>query len=187
MAWFYLVMMLVGGFFLILAWLGGELSEAGGGVLGAIDGALEAINIDIIPDSLHEGLGGPGCGYAAASFVTFFGAVGLLTTSYFHATVAQSMAAAGAIGVLVAVVTLRAVGMVIKQEASSAPSAQDYISARGRVSVTIPEDGVGMVVLSLRGFTERFGASSLDGRSVPVGATVEVVQKEGGMLIVKPS
>lgn len=187
MAWIYLVLMIGGGLFLIFAWLGGVLSEAGEGVLGAIDGALEAVGIDIIPDALYEGVGGPGCGYAAATFTTFFGAVGLLTTSYFHATAAQSVTAAGVVGMLIAIVTLRTVKMVIKQEASSAPSAQDYVGARGRVSVAIPEQGVGVVIVSPRGFTERFGARSLDGLTISDGTTVEVVQKEGGILIVKPS
>lgn len=187
MVWLYLLMMLVGGFALILSVLAGEITEASGGVLGAIDEMLEAIGIDIIPDAVHESLGlGPGCGYSIAMFVTFFGAVGLAATSYFHATALQSLVAAGSIGLLIAIATMFVVRMVLRQQASSETQAEDYIGAQARVSVAIPTDGIGTIIATIKGRTERFGASSHDRKAIMVGSIVEVVQKEGGMCIVKP-
>lgn len=187
MVWIYLLMMLVGGFVLILAALAGAIADAGGGVLGAIDDGLEAIGIDIIPDAVHESLGlGPGCGYSIAMFLTFFGAVGLAATSYFHATTLQSVVAAGVLGLLVAIATMLVVRMVLRQQASSAVEAEDYIGAQGRVSVAIPTDGTGTVIVTPRGRTERLGARSHNRKAIAAGTTVEITQKEGGMCTVKP-
>lgn len=190
MAWVYLGLMLFGGLFLFLSWILGELSDMGGGALGAIDGMLEGIGIDIIPDFLYAGAEGGAEFlniYAIAAFVTAFGATGVITTGYFGLTPIQSILASGVVGLMVGILTTLFVRVILAQQASSAPLQADYVGAYGRVSVAIPEmRGVGTVVISPRGFTERLGARSQDGQPIPAGMTVEVIRKEGGMLIVKP-
>ncbi|HEY9765668.1 MAG TPA: hypothetical protein V6C82_04860 [Chroococcales cyanobacterium] len=122
----------------------------------------------------------------AIAFTTWFGAVGYLLMGLpaFPLPLVFFMAvlAGGISGLLVDLFLNKVISGDRKMDS------QNYRLA-GRiahVTVSIPENGVGEIVLSLAGSRRSEAASSTDGRAIPHGADVAITDYRHGVAIVHP-
>lgn len=194
---FYGALMLAGGGFLIVSFAIGEAFDFAGDIgdhfVGALDSALEAVHIDLIPDAFHfEGAEGdhhfggkanPLSLRAVAAFAAFFGSVGTVMTYYglpFWATLGVSLVS-GAFGWLAAWgITL----FFVLQAATTQIGEKDYIGQIGNVTVPIPSGGLGTVSLHVGGQAMNLPAQYLGG-SLDAGVSVTVISKNGATLTVE--
>ena len=82
-------------------------------------------------------------------------------------------AAAGAVGVWILTQLLK---FMLKQEANVNFSTDDALFQQGKVYLTIPENGQGLVNVEVKGRHREFKARTLDKLELPTGTPVEVVE-----------
>ena len=70
-------------------------------------------------------------------------------------------------------------------QGSSEVQIGELVGLTGQVSAPIPEGKVGEVVLVARGARVRSSARSADGRAIPRGTMVEVIEEAGNVVIVQ--
>ncbi len=174
-------------------------------VIVLITGGLHEVfsSIDMhLPADLHApidlGHAGPAVGHGEvsvpslspitiASFVTAFGAFGLVATQLFEQSARASLVWATAGGVLVAVIAHFAFGyFLIAPQGSSEVTARDIIGATAEVITPIPVHGVGEIAFVAQGGRVTSAARSVDGAAVERGTTVVVDSLVGSMAFVKP-
>ena len=160
-------------FSLLLVLLDGILD----GALDALDGAIDAFDIDgaLDPLSLVAGL-------------TVFGGAGLVLDEYVGLASTPEAAIAGAIG-LVAAIALHFVYVkpMKRSENSTAFSHAEYAGKTGEANTSIPASGYGEVVVRMGTSTTFQTASSFDGALIPDGTPVVVVEvASDGTLLVAP-
>ena len=98
----------------------------------------------------------------------------LMLTTYDNPTLAFVVgAAAGAVGVWILTQLLK---FMLKQEAYVNFSTEDALFQQGKVYLTIPEDGQGLVNVEVKGRHREFKARTLDKLELPTGTPVEVVE-----------
>lgn len=123
-----------------------------------------------------------------ASFVTAFGAFGLISMSLFNATAKFSLAWATAGGLIVAVIAHFAFGyFLIAPQGSSEVRLQDIVGSSAEVVTPIPADSVGEIALVAQGGRFTYTAKSSTGIPIPRGATVDIEKIVGGVAVVKIS
>lgn len=123
-----------------------------------------------------------------AVFLTSFGAVGAVTSYYLEA-----QRGAGAIssllgllsGLLLSGIYLVAMRMIYSQQASSLVADRDLVGAEARVTVAIPENGVGEVSCSIGVQTTRRTARGHGRQAIPEGAIVRVKEVYGDTVVVE--
>ena len=168
----------VGFLFLLIMLFAGELF-GGDHDLTAHDGVLE-----------HGGdgsAGGPSIFSARimASFLTAFG-VGGVVARYYGLSHPAASGVGVACGVVMSSLVLQFAKLLYSQQASSEVRMSGLVGRSAEVSVGIPEGGVGQVTLAVGGERTEQIARSVDGRAVPRGAEVLVIELRGSSLVVTP-
>ena len=120
-----------------------------------------------------------------AAFLTFFGVGGIIGQHFGLGHVVSS-----GIGIVLGLFGATAVHQFAKllysQQASSGVAMKDLVTRPAQVTIAIPENGVGEVVLTV-GLEETVQlARSHDGRAIPSGGEVVIQAIRGSQVIVSP-
>lgn len=136
---------------------------------------------------LHAGfdLGGVSPTPVLLGFLAMFGIGGLLGVHGFGVNVGVATLIALVTGLIGAGVVFGAFRVLRAAESSDAFSLQDMVGSTGRVSVGIPANRFGSVLISFAGASHNMTATS-DGE-IPAGRTVKVVGVAGNNLVVAPT
>jgi membrane protein implicated in regulation of membrane protease activity len=131
--------------------------------------------------------GGPGIFSARimASFLTAFG-VGGVVARYNHLGHPAASGVGIVSGVVMSSVVYQFAKFLYSQQASSEVRMSGLVGRSAEVSVSIPEGGVGQVVLSFGGQRSEHVARAADGRALVRGAEVVVTGLRGDAVVVAP-
>ena len=122
-----------------------------------------------------------------ASFVTAFGAFGLIAMGLFEASARGSLVWAAAGGLVVAVIAHFAFGyFLIAPQGSSEVRLKDIVGAVAEVIAPIPADSVGEVAFVAQGGRVTYTAKSATGTPIARGTTVVIEKVVGGVAVVRP-
>jgi membrane-bound ClpP family serine protease len=120
-------------------------------------------------------------------FLTAFGAVGAIPSYYFPGTkgIALFSSVLGILsGVVMCGIYLVAMRMVYGQQASSLITDKDLIGAEGRVTIAIPENGLGEITCLIGPQATRRMARS--GKAIDEGTIVRIRELHGDVVVVEP-
>lgn len=150
---------------------------AGGSLLGLVDdlGHLHAHGHDF---HLHWSLPG------AIAFITWFGATGYLLVRFtpLYLTLGCALAAGIAGGTLMHLILAK-----IRAGDRRMDAAEYSLEGKiAQVTVSIPEQGVGEVVLALAGSRRSEAARSTEGQAIPQGSEVVIAEYRDGFALVTP-
>ena len=122
-----------------------------------------------------------------ASFVTAFGAFGLIALGLFDTSAQWSLAWAAGGGLVVAVIAHFAFGyFLIAPQGSSEVKLKDIVGAVAEVITPIPADSVGEVAFVAQGGRVTYTAKSATGAPIARGTTVVIEKVVGGVAVVRP-
>ncbi len=120
-----------------------------------------------------------------ASFVTAFGAFGLIALGLFDSTVRASLVWAAAGGFVVALIAHFAFGyFLIAPQGSSEVRLNDFPGMQAEVITPIPVGSVGEIAFVSQGGRVTYTAQSSSGGAIPRGTTVVVEKVIGGVAFV---
>jgi hypothetical protein len=121
-----------------------------------------------------------------ASFVTAFGAFGLIALGLFNTAAAWSLAWAAGGGLVVAAIGHFAFGyFLIAPQGSSEVRLRDIVGAVGEVTAPIPADSVGEIAFVAQGGRVTYPAKSATGIAIARGTTVVIERVVGGVVVVR--
>jgi hypothetical protein len=121
-----------------------------------------------------------------ASFVTAFGAFGLISLGLFSATRAGSLVWAVIGGLVIAAIAHFAFGyFLIAPQGSSDVKFSDIVGATGEVITPIPADSVGEIAFVAQGGRITYTAKSATGKPIARGTTVIIENVIGGVAVVR--
>lgn len=121
-----------------------------------------------------------------ASFVTAFGAFGLISLGLFDATRQVSLAWAVIGGLIIAIIAHFAFGFfLIAPQGSSDVQFHDIVGAVGEVITPIPADSVGEIAFVAQGGRITYTAKSATGVAIARGSTVLIENVIGGVAVVR--
>jgi hypothetical protein len=165
----------------------GHGGDVGHGHAGDVHGGDHAAAVDH-GDMSSEGQpvhASPWNPVVIATFVAGMGGFGILGTRLFGLRSLLSLVVAIPAGlVLGGAILFLYVTLISHAGGSSAATWQDIRGAPGRVVTSIPEQGLGEVVYEARGSRFAAPARSVDGRPIPQGASVTVLDVEKTAVIV---
>jgi membrane-bound ClpP family serine protease len=160
------------------------------GVCLALGGGL--LLLTLVVDDIFGGLlGAMHLGFDVAGvsptplllgFVAMFGAGGLFGLHSINAGVGGSTLIATAAGLLGAGVAFGAYKVLQQAESTDSFSLEDMVGSTGRVSVGIPANHFGTVLISFAGTSHNMTATA--DTEIPAGRVVKVVAVAGGNLVV---
>lgn len=186
----YLGLLVIGGIYAVLILIGSGLGDLHIPGIHADFGGhhLGPVHVDIGADG-----GGPEVKIPSlspvtvASFVTAFGAFGLIATSLFDATGRGSLLWAGGGGLVVAIIAHFAFGyLLIAPQGSSEVRVRDLAGTVGEVTTPIPAGSVGEVAFVAQGGRVSYTAKSAGGLAIARGTTVVIEKIVGGVAVVRP-
>lgn len=185
----YFLLMIIGGGFLILTFLVGEIFEFahdfGDTLGGAVDGMLGSVGLHAPHGLDHDGLPSPFSSRVIFSFVTAFGGMGTILTYYDTPqvlTIVFSLLAGVAGGAVVWLFTYA----FFRQSATTQMRDADLTGAPGRVTLDIPGGArFGEVSVIVRETSTTWFAVSDDGQTIPANTPITVVSRNGARLTVK--
>jgi hypothetical protein len=186
----YFTLLGIGFVYALIVLITGGLHE----VAGAIDVHLPA---DLhLPGDLggagpsldHGEVGVPSLSpITIASFITAFGAFGLVATQLFYQSARTSLIWAAVGGLVVAVIAHFAFGyFLIAPQGSSEVTARDIIGATAEVITPIPAHSVGEIAFVAQGARVTSSARSVDGSPIERGTTVIIDSLVGNVAFVRP-
>jgi hypothetical protein len=121
-----------------------------------------------------------------ASFVTAFGAFGLIALGLFDSTTRASLVWAAAGGFVVALIAHFAFGyFLIAPQGSSGVMLNNFPGMLAEVITPIPVGSVGEIALVSQGGRVTYTAKSSSGEAIPRGTTVMIEKVVGGIAIVR--
>lgn len=120
-----------------------------------------------------------------AAFLTAFG-VGGVVGRYYGLSHPVSSGIGMVAGIVLAGVVYQFAKILYSQQASSEIRMTGLVGATGEVSVAIPANGVGQVVLSHAGERSEHIARGVDGRALARGAIVRITNVGGDAVTVAP-
>jgi len=161
------ICLLAGGGLLLLTLV---LDDIFSGVLGAIHLGFDVAGVSPTPMLL--------------GFVAMFGVGGLFGIHGLGANVGISTLAGIVAGILGALVVFFAFKVLKQAESSDTFSLEEMIGSTGRVSVGIPANRFGSVLISFAGGSHNLTATA--DAEIPPGRTVKVVGVAGGNIVVAP-
>ena len=186
----YLALLAIGVIYAVLILIGTGLGDlhlpgfhidAGGHHLGPVhvDVGIDAGGPEVKIPSLSP--------VTVASFVTAFGAFGLIATSLFSVTGPGSLLWATVGGLIVAVIAHFAFGyFLIAPQGSSEVRLKDIVGAAAEVITPIPADSVGEVAFVAQGGRMTYTAKSAGSNPIARGTTVVIEKVVGGVAVVRP-
>jgi membrane protein implicated in regulation of membrane protease activity len=189
LATIYLICLLVGLIYAVMATLLGGLHLGGDGHDFHAGGGHEG------PGGGHEGdgVGGselhfsPMSPIVIATFVTAFGAMGLIALFALKIGALLSAGFALAVALAIAAAVFAAFTKIFAVTQSSSEAHQsELVGTQGEVITPIGKDGLGEVAYVQRGSRYSAPARSMDGRPVARGALVRIVRLVGNTLVVDP-
>jgi membrane protein implicated in regulation of membrane protease activity len=212
---FYLTLVVIGGGYIAITFIVGELVDLGEGVAHAIEGlgggvaealgslgdvlegvlgGAEAVGVDIgdidLPDIESIGLDHEVEGPSPFSLRTLsMFAVGFgaggLMGKGLGMSDPVSLVPASGMAFAGAATMWLCLRFLYGAQGSSSIRAKDYLGLVGRVIIAIPEGKPGQVALIVKGQRMNVPARSEDGFPVRANAEVEVLGKEGGTVVVR--
>ncbi|HML21663.1 MAG TPA: NfeD family protein [Aggregatilinea sp.] len=124
---------------------------------------------------------------AIASFVSAFGASGLIAVTLLDAGSAASLGAALLGGLVVGILAQLFFVYILSPTVSSEVRQSRLIGMVGEIITPIPENGVGQIALVAEGTRVTYSArSTKHGQSVPRGMPVRIERISGGVVYVAP-
>jgi len=186
----YLALLAIGVIYAVIILIGGGLGnlhlpgldiDVGGHEIGPV-------HVDVGADVGHPEVKVPSLSpVTVASFITAFGAFGLIATGLFEASSRASLGWAAAGGVVVAVIAHFAFGyFLIAPQGSSEVRIKDIVGAVGEVITSIPPDSVGEVAFVAQGGRVTYTAKSAGGSPIARGTTIVIEKVVGGVAVVRP-
>ena len=186
----YLALLGIGIIYAVIILIGGALHDVH---LPGIDldiGGHEIgpVNVDVGGDVGHPEVNVPSLSpVTVASFVTAFGAFGLIALGLFDTSAQWSLAWAAGGGLVVAVIAHFAFGyFLIAPQGSSEVKLRDIVGAAAEVITPIPADSVGEVAFVAQGGRMTYTAKSATGTPIARGTTVVIEKVIGGVAVVRP-
>jgi membrane protein implicated in regulation of membrane protease activity len=206
---FYLSLLILGGGYIAITFIVGELVDFGEDVGHAMEGISDSVAeaLGSLGDALEGVLGGAEAADAGhielpeiglehevegpspfslrtvAMFGVGFGAGGLIGKGLGMSDALSLVPASG-----VALVTGSVMWLFLRflygEQRSTSIQATDYLGLVGRVIIPIPQGKPGQVALVVKGQRMNVPARSEDGSPIPAHVEVEVVSMEGGMVVV---
>ncbi len=181
----YIVLLILGLIYALFLLFTGHLGmdmDAGGDVdvgghfdLGGHDGSTEHALSPISPLTI-------------ATFVTAFGAVGLISKTMFDVSDRGSLVWASLGGIAFSAITyIGFLYLFIKPQGSSEVRIADLAGQIGEIITPIPKGGLGEIALVAQGGRVTFSARSRTGEGIGRGTPVKVVRILGGVAFVEPA
>jgi membrane protein implicated in regulation of membrane protease activity len=120
-----------------------------------------------------------------ASFVTSFGALGLIATQLFDVPdPASLLVATGGAAVIAGGMFLFYSRVLVAGQGSSSVRMSDIRGSKAEVIIPIPKNGLGRVAFVARGSRTTWSARSVDGKPIANGAIVKIQAVTGNTLLV---
>ena len=119
------------------------------------------------------------------SFLMMFGLVGIALYHESRMGILVSMVGGLAAGLASVWVIAKMFAMVVRLQSSGTIPIESAVGAQGKVYLTIPENGTGQVLISVRNSLREYDASSHDHQRIETGKAVRVVWVEGNILVVE--
>lgn len=121
-----------------------------------------------------------------SSFITAFGAFGLVSSQLFDASAGVSLLFAAGGGLAVGIIAQLLFIYVFSPQTSSLRTQQDVIGLTAEVITPIPNGGVGQIALIARGSRVTYSARSQSGLGFKQGDLVRVAELVGSIAFVEP-
>ncbi|MBN1992526.1 MAG: hypothetical protein JW953_07450 [Anaerolineae bacterium] len=121
-----------------------------------------------------------------ASFVTAFGAFGIISSQLLGASDVGSLFYALGGGVVVGIIAQLLFIYVFSPQTSSLRTKQDVVGLIAEVTIPIPAEGVGQIAVVSRGTRATYSARTRSGQSFKQGDVVRVVELAGSIAFVEP-
>jgi membrane protein implicated in regulation of membrane protease activity len=178
-------MAVVGGGYLLLAMGAGDVGDAVEGVMESVDGLLEGLDINIIPDSWFSGSeSGPGSVSVLAAFLAGFGGFGLLATLGGKSVLA-SIGLGLISGLILAVVLGSLLKFLHKQQATSVVSDKDFLGLSVQVIANVKPGEIGQGIVDVKNQRLTRGIREIKDKAMSRNDRIEVIEVRGGVLFVK--
>lgn len=161
----YFAIALIGTLFLILS-----------AVLGEV--------FDFFGDTDVDGDVHPLSGKVLATGMTAFGATGMITQYYDWGPLLSAVTSAVA-ALFLGAAAWWGISALQSQTASTDTIVASMRGRTGQVTVSIPAGSIGEVQLSSVTGSRHMSARAIDGGSIPVGASIRVVESAGSVLLVE--
>lgn len=186
----YLALLGIGIIYAVIILIGGALHDIHIPGLDLHVGGHEIgpVHVDVGGDVSHPEVNVPSLSpVTVASFVTAFGAFGLIALGLFDTSAQWSLAWAAGGGLVVAVIAHFAFGyFLIAPQGSSEVKLRDIVGAVAEVITPIPADSVGEVAFVAQGGRMTYTAKSATGTPIARGITVVIEKVVGGVAVVRP-
>jgi membrane protein implicated in regulation of membrane protease activity len=193
----YLALLGIGIIYAVIILIGGALHDihipgldlhVGGHEIGPVHVENPLQGVDVGGDVGHPEVNVPSLSpVTVASFVTAFGAFGLIALGLFDTSAQWSLAWAAGGGLVVAVIAHFAFGyFLIAPQGSSEVKLRDIVGAVAEVITPIPADSVGEVAFVAQGGRMTYTAKSATGTPIARGTTVVIEKVIGGVAVVRP-
>lgn len=195
MEWFYTICFMLGFVYAVISMIfsgifghGGAHSDFGGHDLAAGGGDMG------VPDPGHADFVAthemvhfsPLSPTVIATFITAFGAGGLLAMKHFMLSEIYHVPIAVGAGLVTSIGTFLAISWVMeKTQGSTHYRAEEVVGANAEVTVSIPATGLGQIAFDAKGQRYTGSARTEDGHPVPVHTIVTIVKSVGGTYYVK--
>jgi membrane-bound ClpP family serine protease len=157
------------------------------GLLGALLLVLAAVLGEVTDFFGDHDLGGDGngaTGKVIAVGMTAFGATGMIATYYDWGALMSGITAALA-ALFMGAAAWWVIGRLYAGTASTNVEIGAMRGRRAQVTVNIPADSVGEVLVTSADSTRHMIARSRDGSPIPAGVTVRIVETMGSMVLVE--
>ncbi len=177
--------MVIGMGYLLITFFVGEVAEWAGDMFGSLDGAMEDLGVDIIPDVPGEtdSANVISCGLIAAFFAGF-GVFGLVA-ALLGANLILSLLAASLSGLVFGIFYFTIFNFLLTQQASMTIKSSDLIGKTAHAVTNVPPGKTGEVVLKVKGLRKRYPAVEIHGEPLERGDIVRVERQEGRKLLVE--
>jgi membrane protein implicated in regulation of membrane protease activity len=119
-----------------------------------------------------------------AMFLTGFGATGAIARSY-ELSYPLSAALGLVTGLVVGAAGFQLIHFFMRQQASSTVQEDDMVGQLGSVTVAIPPNGIGQVVLEVKGRRVFPSARATTAAAIDEGVQVKVVRSSGSQVVVE--
>jgi membrane protein implicated in regulation of membrane protease activity len=185
----YFVLIALGMIYALFLLITGQFGSDGdfGGDGGDFDFDLDAdVDVGIDGGDTSGGIS-PVSPLTIATFITAFGATGLVAMGLFEVTERSSILWATGGGVLFSVLTyLGFTYLLIKPQGSSEVRIAEVVGSHAEVLTPIPEDGLGEIAFVAQGGRVTYSARSVNKEKIARGMTVRITRVVGGVAYVEP-